>query len=218
MVMARQRSFLAELGTWLRKWERRPGWTYYAVCHHPYKCDMLNPNHRCTEVLGYAGQTRRKPQTRWDEHAKGGGAFNLEQQPWSDTIIRWEVARHGKHWSGFKLDRAERKLIIRGVRGLGRPLYNYDWNKLNPDRIKPWEAQEQRKRRDAARARRGVSVTAAMVAASQPRKTNGALVGVRIRRDSQGRVVGSTWYGDRADAFRQDFLSAVRQQSRGRKS
>lgn len=210
--MAKQRSFLAELGTWLKKWERRPGWTYYAVCHHHYKCDMRNPSHQCTEVMGYAGQTRRKPQTRWDEHAKGGGAFGLEQQPWSDTIIRWEVDRHGKRISGFKLDRWERRLIIRGKKPLGLPFYNIDWNKLNPDRIKPWEAKEQRAQRDAARARRGKPVAAATQ--TLERNKHGAWVGVSIRRGSNDEVTGGTWYGDRGAAeFRQQFL-AVRQ-SRG---
>lgn len=204
--MAKQRSFLGELGTWLRKFERRPGWTYYAVCHHPLRCNMTDPNHNCTEVMGYAGQTRgdgKSPDIRWDEHTYGGGRYGAKAKDWADTIIRWEKHRHGKHWSGFKLDRAERKLIIRGVRGLGRPLYNVEWNRLNPDRVKPWEAKEQRKQRDAARARRGIGRS------TPPQRQARAVrrgAGVSVRRDAAGNVVGGTWFGDRGDEFRRNLV------------
>jgi hypothetical protein len=198
MVMAKQRSFLGELGTWLRKWEKRPGWTYYAVVHHPHKCN--HPRGICVEAMGYAGQTRRKPEARWQEHQYGGGQYGQTAKTWSDTIIRWEIARHGKRISGFKLDRWERKLIIRGVKGLGRPLYNIDWNRLNSDRIKPWEAQQQRIQRDAMRGRVG---NADRVASDVPRQRHARRgAGVHFHRDAQGNVIGADWYGDRASEFR----------------
>lgn len=207
--MARKRSFVGEVGTWLKKWERRPGWTYYAVCHHPYRCNMLDPNHDCTEVMGYGGQTRgdgKNPDIRWDEHMYGGGRGRDKAKDWADTVIRWEIHRHGKNWSGFKLDRVERKLIIRGVPGLGRPYYNYEWNRLNPNRIPPWEAKEQRKRRDAARARRGMSGTTAAKMPRQRRTTAVRGAGVSIRRNAAGEVIGGTWFGDRGAEFRKNLI------------
>ncbi|MEU7170285.1 hypothetical protein ABZ949_02190 [Micromonospora tulbaghiae] len=85
-------------------------------------------------VLGYVGETARMPFVRLMEH--------VLQQPWSDTIVRWEV--DPRVYAGKAAVLAAEKSAIEA----GRPLYNVEWNMGNPLRIKPWEAVAQRQARE----------------------------------------------------------------------
>ncbi|MET8278306.1 hypothetical protein [Micromonospora sp. NPDC005174] len=85
-------------------------------------------------VLGYVGETVRLPFTRLMEH--------IYDQPWSDTIVRWEVDT--TTYAGKQAVLAAEKAAIESE----RPLYNVEWNMGNPLRIKPWEAVAQRQARE----------------------------------------------------------------------
>jgi hypothetical protein len=88
-------------------------------------------------VLGYVGETVRVPLRRLMEH--------IESQPWSDTVVRWEVDPEvfvGKS-AVLKAERATVEVEL--------PLYNYEWNQGNPHRVPIPEARRQREARDSAR-------------------------------------------------------------------
>jgi hypothetical protein len=88
-------------------------------------------------VLGYVGETVRVPLRRLMEH--------IESQPWSDTVVRWEV--DSQVFAGKTAVLAAEDAAIKAE----RPLYNVEGNLANPVRVPPWVAQEQRKARDLAR-------------------------------------------------------------------
>ncbi|WP_433460673.1 hypothetical protein [Micromonospora sp. CA-248212] len=85
-------------------------------------------------VLGYVGETVRMPFVRLMEH--------IYDQPWSDTIVRWEV--DSTVYAGKAAVLAAEKAAIESE----RPLYNVECNMGNPLRIKPWEAVAQRQARE----------------------------------------------------------------------
>ncbi len=85
-------------------------------------------------VLGYVGETVRMPFVRLMEH--------IYDQPWADTIVRWEV--DSTTYSGKAAVLAAEKAAIERE----RPLYNVEWNMGNPLRVKPWEAVAQRQARE----------------------------------------------------------------------
>jgi len=85
-------------------------------------------------VLGYIGETARLPFQRLMEH--------VYDQPWSDTIIGWEVDPVTYRGKAAVLA-AEKAAVERE-----RPLYNYEWNLGNPQRVEIWRAREQRQARE----------------------------------------------------------------------
>ena len=85
-------------------------------------------------VLGYIGETVRMPLVRLLEH--------VNEQPWSDTILAWEV--DPGVYRGKPAVLAAEKAAIESE----RPLYNYEHNLGNPDRVEVWRAREQRLARD----------------------------------------------------------------------
>ncbi|MEV1315402.1 hypothetical protein AB0J14_04875 [Micromonospora arborensis] len=85
-------------------------------------------------VLGYVGETVRMPFTRLMEH--------IYDQPWADTIVRWEV--DSTTYAGKAAVLAAEKAAIESE----RPLYNIEWNMGNPLRIPPWTAVAQRQARE----------------------------------------------------------------------
>lgn len=93
-----------------------------------------------TTTLGYIGETARQPLVRLMEH--------LLEQPWSDTIVGWEVDPVVYASKAAVLAAEEAAVVAE------RPLYNIEFNMGNPDRVPPWEAQEQRLRRDGGRPQR----------------------------------------------------------------
>lgn len=95
--------------------------------------------------LGYVGKTRQAP--RHPGWPLAGALARLEQhdacQPWSDLVVEVFVIDFGEAWSDDELDRREKAYIERL-----QPVFNVDHN-VNPDRIPPWTAKEQRAYRDA---------------------------------------------------------------------
>lgn len=87
-----------------------------------------------TKVLIYIGETVREPFERLMEH--------IDEQPWRDTITSWEV--DDRVYAGKAEVLAAEAAAIRRE----RPLYNVRENMGNPCRVKPWEAEAQRHRRD----------------------------------------------------------------------
>jgi hypothetical protein len=85
-------------------------------------------------ALGYVGKTRQWVKARWRQHEAS--------QPWADTVVEWRVIREWKDISGIALWWAEVWRIV-----LWLPLYNIQYNRLNPRRIRPWTAQRQARRR-----------------------------------------------------------------------
>lgn len=85
-------------------------------------------------VLGYIGETARLPFQRLMEH--------VYDQPWSDTIIGWEV--DPITYTGKPAVLAAEKAAIERE----RPLYNYEFNLSNPNRIEIWRARQQRQARE----------------------------------------------------------------------
>jgi hypothetical protein len=89
------------------------------------------------EVLGYVGETVRRPFERLMEH--------VDVQPWIDTVTRWERDPRVFAGKGAVLE-AEAQAIRSEM-----PLYNVKGNERNPHRIIPPDAIRQRRARDAAR-------------------------------------------------------------------
>jgi len=85
-------------------------------------------------VLGYVGETVRLPFVRLMEH--------IYDQPWADTIVRWEV--ESTVYPGKAAVLAAEKAAIERE----RPLYNIEHNMGNPLRVKPWEAVAHRQARE----------------------------------------------------------------------
>ncbi|HLL69040.1 MAG TPA: hypothetical protein VK453_25495 [Micromonosporaceae bacterium] len=104
---------------------------------HLYRFYVRDPrtNYQ-TKTLGYIGETVRAPFARLMEHIKA--------QPWADTIVGWEVDDAVYAGKDAVLE-AERAAVE-----AERPLYNYEWNLDNPERVEIWKAKEQRAARDAA--------------------------------------------------------------------
>lgn len=91
------------------------------------------------EVLGYVGETVRRPFARMMEH--------VDVQPWIDTVTRWERDPRVFAGKGAVLE-AE----VQAIRA-EMPLYNVRENLDNPHRIPPPTAIRQRRARDTARKR-----------------------------------------------------------------
>ena len=85
-------------------------------------------------VLGYIGETARMPFQRLMEH--------IYSQPWADTIVCWEV--DPATYVGKAAVLAAEEAAIRAE----MPLYNYEFNLENPNRVEVWRAVKQRQARE----------------------------------------------------------------------
>lgn len=104
-----------------------------------YYVDVLDPRTNYTTVcLGYIGETAREPFIRFMEH--------LYEQPFGDTIVGKPRVDPRVFAGKSAVLVAERDAVERL-----RPLYNYEWNLANPDRIPIPVARRQREGRDRAR-------------------------------------------------------------------
>ncbi|HEU5110595.1 MAG TPA: hypothetical protein VFT95_18805 [Micromonosporaceae bacterium] len=118
------------------------GRPYLTTAHRPcslYRIYVLDPrtNYK-TITLGYVGETARMPFTRFIEH--------LYEQPWGDTIVGHPEV-DPRRFAGKDAVLAAEKAAVEAE----RPLYNYEFNLNNPDRIPIPEAIRQRRQREAAR-------------------------------------------------------------------
>ena len=96
-------------------------------------------------VVGYIGKTRQTVKQREDQHRDSqsfsdlvvGGSWTIEEGLWTDA----ELAEREQWWirNGVALTPGAAPL---------RPVYNYDFNQGNPDRIEVWRAREHRLARD----------------------------------------------------------------------
>jgi hypothetical protein len=89
------------------------------------------------EVLGYIGETVRRPFERMMEH--------VDVQPWIDTVTRWERDPRVFAGKGAVLEAEAQAIRTK------KPLYNVRGNERNRNRIIPPDAIRQRRARDAAR-------------------------------------------------------------------
>ena len=105
---------------------------------HLYRFWVRHPLTR-VRVLGYVGETVRLPFERLMEH--------IYSQPWADTIIAWEVDDVVYPGKAAVLE-AEKFAVETEF-----PLYNYEWNLANPNRVEIWRAKQQRWARDDQRNR-----------------------------------------------------------------
>lgn len=118
------------------------GRPYLTTAHRPcslYRIYVLDPRTNYTTVtLGYIGETGRMPFTRFIEH--------LYEQPWGDTIVGHPEV-DPRVFAGKDAVLAAERAAVEAE----HPLFNIEFNMGNPDRIRPWEAHEQRRRREAAK-------------------------------------------------------------------
>jgi hypothetical protein len=91
-------------------------------------------------VLGYIGETWQMPFDRLMQHVR--------DQPWADTMLGWELDPV-VYWGKAAVQEAERLATLREC-----PLYPYENNLSNPNRIEIWRAKEQRWARDDAAGKR----------------------------------------------------------------
>lgn len=119
-------------------WHRKRRDVYAAWCLHPATGRIM---------CGYVGKDSDPP-TRIHEHMFGGTSRCRWPSPWSDTVICWRRMYSGK-CSRFTLWWIEILFIV-----VLRPLYNYEWNRLNSRRIPKYVAarRERSMRYQAARA------------------------------------------------------------------
>jgi hypothetical protein len=110
-------------------WVKRPGTVYEVTTVHERTGRL---------VRGYRGKTRLVPYTKRIEQHK-------RLQRWGDLIVTSRVLAEG-NWNGLQLWWAEVWRIV-----LGWPIYNRQWNLLNPRRIRVYVAAE-RNRTPACRA------------------------------------------------------------------
>lgn len=97
--------------------------------------------------FAYVGETGSRYH-RDRQHEYGGGRYGAVAKPWSDLAPKaYPLPCLFPSWKWSR--KAQEKLWIR----LLLPVYNSEWNKGNPRRIKPGTAEKQRWSRDARRAR-----------------------------------------------------------------
>jgi hypothetical protein len=123
-------------------------------------------------VCLYVGQTRQRPETRRDQHLYGG--LGSPPKIWADLVTEWRVTWKRRKTYQFWLDLREAWRIA-----AKKPQNNIMLNTMNPKRIKPWDAKELRKMRDA------LGGTEVLIARTQGQNRMFA----RIHRDS----VNSQW-------------------------
>jgi hypothetical protein len=105
-----------------------------------YRFTVWNPHDGYrTKAKGYIGETWRLPLARVVEHVR--------DQPWADTICGFEV--DDRVWpSKDSVLAAEEAAVLAEL-----PIYNYEYNLANPDRVPIPEAVRQRWARDDAAGR-----------------------------------------------------------------
>ncbi|MDG4792035.1 hypothetical protein O7626_40175 [Micromonospora sp. WMMD1102] len=96
-------------------------------------------------VVGYVGKSRQTVKQREEQHR--------DCQPFSDTIVGGSWTIEEGWWTDAELDAREQYYIKHGVtlapgQAPQRPVYNYEFNTDNPDRIEIWRAVEHRQRRE----------------------------------------------------------------------
>jgi hypothetical protein len=112
-----------------------------------YVIDSWNPwTDYTTEICGYVGKTRQRPEERIRQHLEGSTRYGTPAQPWEDTVIRWRVVHESRYMTNLGLHLRE----LANIR-LRRPIYNYMMNMGNSRRIPKWVAIEQREERDRMR-------------------------------------------------------------------
>jgi hypothetical protein len=139
-------------------------------------------------VLLYVGQTRQKPETRWRQH-QYGSPNGEPAKVWWPLVVERKIFKSSMLIRNAKLDGQEIRRIV-----TGRPLMNYNWNKLNANRIPKYD---QPKVMAKIAARGGV---AALV--KEARQREGTVAGWSIDQKT-GAV---TWYGPRADRYGSQWL------------
>lgn len=102
----------------MKRW-KRPG-RVYAV-------NVIHPDRGVLVRYGYIGKTRQLVINRLRQHAVC--------QPWWDTHVGYETLWESQSCTALRLWWEEVWRIV-----VLFPLYNIQWNKLNPRRIKPWTA------------------------------------------------------------------------------
>jgi hypothetical protein len=96
-------------------------------------------------VVGYIGKSRQTVKQREEQHR--------DTQSFSDVIVGGSWTIEEGWWTDAELDEREQYYIRNGVvlaAGLApeRPVYNYEFNLDNPDRIEIWRAVEHRQARE----------------------------------------------------------------------
>lgn len=120
-----------------RRW-RRPGVVYAFWGYDPH--ELLKGVLKI--IVLYVGQTRQKPETRRDQHLKGG--LGSPAKPWGDLMTEWKPIWSRKKTFSFWLTMKEYSNIAKML-----PQNNIKMNMMNPNRIPPWEQKRLRKERDA---------------------------------------------------------------------
>jgi hypothetical protein len=101
--------------------------------------------------IAYVGQTNNRSR-RDVEHIFGSVKYGTKPKPWSDLQPR-AFSLPSFHWWKWSRELSEKLWIW-----LLLPVYNVQWNTLNPRRITPHRAEQHRKVRDGARRARKIWV------------------------------------------------------------
>jgi hypothetical protein len=111
--------------------KRRPGVIYAIRTGYTGWRMTVGPPTR----LGYVGKTTQRPYTRRiDQHRR--------TQPWSDLIVSHRVLWSSESVTAFGLWWREIYYILTRF-----PVYNYQWNRLNPRRVPVYRAAAERSTR-----------------------------------------------------------------------
>ncbi len=107
--------------------KRKPGVIYAIMTARPGSGLVLTRT-----VLGYVGKTTQRPHTRRiDQHRKS--------QPWSDLIVSHRVLWSSESVTAFGLWWREIYYILTRF-----PVYNHQWNRLNPRHVPVYRAAAER--------------------------------------------------------------------------
>lgn len=102
------------------KWfQKRPG--------RVYRVNVIHPDSGAYVAYGYIGKTRQLLANRLFQHS--------QVQPWWDTSVGSETVWYSPRCTALRLWWEEVWRIV-----VFLPLYNIQWNRHNPRRIKPWTA------------------------------------------------------------------------------
>lgn len=110
----------------MNPFRRRPG-VIYGITVEYWSPTRL----RWTHALGYVGKTRQRVGNRIMQHR--------QSQPWADLIVDHRVLWQSAAVTAFGLWWREIWYIVTRF-----PVYNYQWNRLNPRRIPIYRARAER--------------------------------------------------------------------------
>jgi len=117
----------------MKIFKRRPG-VVYEITTYRAKGPAGDPA-RWGAHRGYVGKTTQRPYTRRiDQHRK--------TQPWSDLIVSHRILWQSTQVTAFGLWWREIYYILTRF-----PVYNYQWNRLNPRRVPVYRAAAERSTR-----------------------------------------------------------------------